>query len=230
MMKRLFLNIIRFIKRIFRTLAIIGLLFVLFSIFFVVYSDLRIKAVSSEQIFTESDSIKHNKVGVVLGTSKKLADGRDNLYFKYRIDAAAELYEAGKIDYILVSGDNGSRYYNEPLDMQKALIDKGIPRERIYLDYAGFRTYDSMVRAWKIFGQKSFTVISQRFHIERAVYIAKRLGINAQGYVARDVGKYGGFKTKLREKLARAKVFFDFMFGVKPKYLGEAIEIPDISE
>ncbi|HNX59593.1 MAG TPA: ElyC/SanA/YdcF family protein, partial [Spirochaetota bacterium] len=105
------------------------------------------------------------------------------------------------------------------------LLSAGIPESRIFLDYAGFRTYDSIYRMDKIFGQKSFTVISQRFHNQRAVYIARSLGLRASGFNAADVDAYYGFRTNVREKFARVKVFIDFATGKKPKFLGEPIEI-----
>ena len=106
-----------------------------------------------------------------------------------------------KIEFIVISGDNSKKDYNEPLDMKNELIKAGIPPEKIYLDYAGFRTYDSVIRLDKIFGQKKFTVISQDFHNRRAIYIARHLNLQAIGFNAKDVDVYNGFKTKLREKL-----------------------------
>ena len=115
----------------------------------------------------------------MLGTSPKLRNGEDNLYFLYRIQATADLYKAGKISYILISGDNSRSNYNEPESMKQALIRLGIPSKVIYLDYAGLRTLDSVVRAKKIFGQNSITIISQKFHNERAIFIAQAYGIDA---------------------------------------------------
>lgn len=192
---------------------------------FVLWTDYRIKVKSNKHLYTDIDSIPHNRVGVLLGTSKMLKDGRTNLYFKYRIEAAAELYHQGKVDYLLVSGDNRTIYYNEPRDMMKALVAKDVPAERIVFDFAGFRTYDSMIRTNKVFGQSSFTVISQKFHNERAVYIARRLNLDVIGFNAQDVSRNYGFKTLTREKFARFKVFLDFLVGKKPHFLGEEIII-----
>ncbi len=171
------------------------------------------------------EEIAHNKVGMVLGTSKFLSNGRENLYFTYRIQATAKLYHSGKIDFVLVSGDNGSKYYDEPTQFKKALIEQGIPEEVIYLDYAGFRTLDSVVRAKKVFGQSSVTIISQKFHNERAIYLAEKNGITAIGFNAQDVTAKYGFKTRFREYLARTKAFIDVLLGVDPKFLGEEIMI-----
>ena len=184
-----------------------------------------INKTTEKQIYNDINLIPHNKVGLVLGTSKHLSSGRFNLYFAYRIDAAVELYKAGKIDFFVVSGDNSRKDYNEPLDMRNALVSRGIPENKIFLDYAGFRTYDSVIRMDIIFGQTEFTIISQEFHNQRAIYIANRLGLNAVVFNAKDVDVYNGFKTKLREKFARVKVFVDFLFGKEPRFLGESIEI-----
>jgi len=184
-----------------------------------------INKTTNELVFNEINQIPHNKVGLLLGTSKFLKSGQPNMYFSNRITAAVELHEAGKIDYFVISGDNSRETYNEPLDMKNELMSNGVPENKIFLDYAGFRTYDSVIRMNKIFGQSTFTVISQEFHNRRALYIANRLGLNAIGFNAEDVSAYNGFKTKVREKFARVKVFIDFLTNSEPKFLGEMIEI-----
>lgn len=174
------------------------------------------------------DSIKavpHRHVALVLGTSPIGRNGGPNMYFYSRIDACTALYEAGKVDRILVSGDNRKKTYNEPQAMKEALMERGVPEEAIYLDYAGFRTLDSVVRARDVFGQDSFTVVSQRFHNERAVFIAMQKGIDAIGLNAADVNRHYGFLTRVREYFARCKVFLDLLFGVKPHFLGEPVDI-----
>jgi SanA protein len=135
------------------------------------------------------------------------------------------LFKEGKVDFILVSGDNSTKDYDEPSTIKVDLIKKGIPSNKIYLDYAGFRTLDSVVRCKKIFGQSSITIISQQFHNERAIYIAKLKDIEAVGFNAKDVSVQYGFKTRLRERLARVKMVLDLIFDKKPKFLGEKIEI-----
>lgn len=169
--------------------------------------------------------IPYCQTALLLGTSPKLKNGKDNLYFTYRIKAAAELYQAGKIKYIIISGDNSKQSYNEPEVMKQALIQLSIPEDIIYLDYAGFRTLDSVVRAKEIFGQNSITVISQQFHNERAIYLAEKQGIHAIGYNAQDVPIYSGFKTQLREYLARVKMFIDILVNKQPHFLGDKIEL-----
>ena len=139
-----------------------------------IINDSYIKQATKGKLFESTDHIPARKVGLLLGTSRNLDNGQPNLYFRYRIQAAVELYQAGKIEHLIVSGDNSTKRYNEPADMQAALIEKGIPAERIHLDYAGFRTLDSVVRAHAIFGQQQFTIISQPFHNARAVYICTK--------------------------------------------------------
>lgn len=185
----------------------------------------KVKGYTDSKTYTEVIAIPHNDVGLLLGTSPKLKNGNNNLYFDYRILAAAELYKAGKIRYILISGDNRKKDYNEPEEMKKALMQKGVPEGVIYLDYAGFRTLDSVVRAQEVFGQSRITVISQRFHNERAIYLAGKNGIDAIGYNAKDVNAYAGIKTNARELLARVKMFIDLAIDKQPHFLGEKIVI-----
>lgn len=194
-------------------------------IFLLLFAHFVIQRKTKNYLYNEVDSIPYNRVAMVLGTSKKLKNGRDNLYFKNRIDAAEALYKSGKISRILVSGDNGSQYYNEPKDMRDELVKRGVLIEHIYMDFAGFRTFDSVYRLRDVFGLKSATIISQKFHNERAVYIGNALGIKMVGYNAENVGKYFGLKTMVREKFARVKVLLDLTLGKKPKFLGDPIVI-----
>ncbi len=177
-------------------------------------------------LYTDSKAIPFNRVGLLLGTTKSGRNGHDNPYYTHRVQAATKLIKDGKIRYLVISGDNGRKDYNEPELMRKDLINAGIDSSVIYLDYAGFRTFDSIKRLKEIFGQDSVTIISQGFHNERAIYIATKEEVFAIGYNAADVSARQGFKTQMREKFARVKVFIDFLFGVKPKYLGSKIIIP----
>lgn len=190
------------------------------------YCNYRVIAVAKGKVYTATAGIPYNKTGLLLGTTKFLANKKINPFYSNRITAAAELMRAGKIKYLVISGDNSRKDYNEPEMMRADLIANGIDSGLVYLDYAGFRTFDSMERLKKIFGQDSVTVISQRFHIERALYIGKRLGISAIGYTARDAGNRADFRVGIREKLARVKLFTDFLLGVQPKFLGPPVIIP----
>jgi len=176
--------------------------------------------------YSDVSAIPYSRVGVLLGCSKQLPDGRTNLFFVYRVAAASKLFRAHKIDYVIVSGDNHVVGYDEPTDMKCALVEAGIPAERIYCDFAGFRTLDSVVRAKEVFGQTRITIISQEFHSKRAIYIAGTVGIEAFGFDARDVDARNGLRTILREQLARVRTVLDVcLFKTRPKFLGPRIEI-----
>ncbi len=180
---------------------------------------------TADRIYRDAAKIPYNKVGLVLGTARHQVGGGINPYYQSRIDATLKLYQSGKISYVLVSGDNGSIYYNEPNTIKKDLMAGGIPENKIFLDYAGFRTLDSMVRARIIFGLDSVTVISQEFHNERALFIASHKDLYAIGFSAQDVEGSRGFKVQLREYFARVKVFLDLIFNTQPRFYGNRIEI-----
>lgn len=215
----------KFLKLLKSKLKWILLTCVLLTIAVLWFANYKIEKSTDALVYTDVQKIPHNKVGLLLGTSKLLKSGAPNQYFTYRITAAVELFKSGKIDYIVISGDNSSKEYNEPMDMKNDLMAQGIPEGRIFLDYAGFRTLDSVVRISEIFGQESFTIISQDFHNRRAIFIARQKNLKAIGFNAKDVNAYYGFKTKAREKLARVKVFVDLITQKEPKYLGKKIMI-----
>lgn len=188
--------------------------------------DLLVSSRTGDYVFDDVQALPYNKVGLLLGTSRYSPSGGPNLYFNYRILAAAQLFKQGKIDYILVSGDNRSKDYDEPTWMRDALVAQGVPPERIELDYAGLRTLDSVVRAKEIFGLDRFTVISQKFHNERAVYLARHKGIRAVAYNAKDVKRADKWlKIHSRELLARVKMFIDLATHKAPRHLGEKVNI-----
>lgn len=197
----------------------------LLPVLIILFSNYSIERIAKGKTFTDISELSKNKVGLVLGTSKMSPSGGINLYFKYRIEATVELFKSGKIDFVLVSGDNGNKNYNEPSDFRDELVKRGIPANKIYLDYAGFRTLDSVVRAKEIFGQTSITIISQKFHNERAIYLAEYYDMDAIGFNAQDPAGNYGIKTQIREYFARTKAFLDIVTGVDPKFLGKKIEI-----
>ena len=193
----------------------------------VIYANITAVWASRGRIFSEVKQVPVTRVGLVFGTTDRV-NGRENLYFRYRIEAAAKLWKAGKLETLIVSGDNRSRYYNEPEKMKQALVERGIPAERIVCDFAGLRTLDSVVRAKEIFGADPILFISQRFQNERAIYLAKANGIQAYGFNAEDVETQAGLKTKLREVGARVKMWLDVNFlNTRPKHLGEKVELPE---
>lgn len=208
-------------KKLFK-LTFFILIYCLVSIFVSNYS---IEQNAQTKIFSEVKNIPKNKVGLLLGTAKTLQNGQLNLYYKYRLYATIALFKAKKIAFIVISGDNSSKNYDEPTDFKNDLIKAGIPENKIFLDYAGFRTLDSVIRIKEIFDQNSVTIISQQFHNERAIYLAEHFDIKAIGFNAKNVSNRYGFKVKLREYLARVKVFVDIIFQVEPKFLGDKIDI-----
>ena len=177
------------------------------------------------KIYSNLQKIPKNEVGLVLGTSKYLSNGQVNLFFKYRIEAAAKLYYEGKIKQFILSGNNDSEFYNEPLEMKLAMNKLGIPNEIMTLDYNGDRTYDSILRAKELFKNKQFTIISQRFHDVRALFLAKENGIDAVAYAAEDVPNGYANRTIFREYLARPKAFLD-VYLIHPAFSKLNEEIP----
>jgi SanA protein len=214
-----------FLKRIFLfTIKLLGSLLLLILLIMITATQV-IRYASHGHLYELDDDIPHNRVGLVLGTAPYLRRDMPNPYFQHRMQSAARLFHEGKVDYLLVSGDNRTRWYNEPEQMRRHLVGLGVPNDKIYLDYAGLRTLDSVVRCREIFGQDQFTVISQKFHNERAIFIAQRKGIQAIGYNAPNVSRSQNVRTQVREWFARVKVFYDLLTRKQPRHLGETIII-----
>lgn len=193
---------------------------------FFAFSNLWIILSTQDDVYNSLEKIPPTDVALVLGTSKRLKNGDTNPYFNYRIDAAEKLYKSGKVKHLIVSGDNQTRYYNEPQYMREALLEKGIPDESITLDYAGLRTLDSVVRCKEIFGQSKFIIVTQRFHSYRAVFIAKHYDIEATAFVAENISIFKSFSVVSREFLARPKAVLDIFFlEVDPKFMGEKVDV-----
>ncbi|MEI0489647.1 SanA/YdcF family protein [Brachyspira pulli] len=188
---------------------------------------LSVSLYSRKYIYSSIDDIPYNDVALVLGTSKYLYNGQINMYFKFRMDAAYELYKSGKVKFILVSGDNRYRSYNEPRQMRLDLIKLGVDKKHIFLDFAGFRTRDSIIRANKVFELTNFTIVSQPFHNERAILIARQKKINAIAYNANNVRKLYRVRQFPRELGARILMFIDIIFNKPPKFYGDIIKIEE---
>ena len=188
--------------------------------------ELWVRTVAAAECFEQVADVPRAPVALVLGCAETLPDGRNNLYFGRRMDAAAELFRSGTVERLIVSGDNSTVSYDEPTAMKAALVARGVPEERIHCDYAGFRTFDSVVRAELVFGQRSFVVVSQRFHAERAVFLARSRGLEAWGYCAEAVGGGAGLRIRARETVARTAAVLDaHVLGTQPKFLGEPVEL-----
>lgn len=187
---------------------------------FIEYADWAVRDAAAGRVSNTPASLPAKKVGLVLGCAPW------SWFFQPRIAAAAELFNRGKVEYLLVSGDNSRRDYDEPTAMQVALVSAGVPSERIIRDYAGFRTLDSLIRADKVFQENELIVISQRFHVERALYLAQRKKITALGFCAADPPAfYSRWSMGMREKLARVNAVLDVALGAEPKFLGIPIVI-----
>jgi SanA protein len=201
------------------------LTFILVSAFLLMLPWMIISWQTYARVYRDVDTIPVREVGLLLGTTPSVG-GQENLFFSTRIEAAKELYERGKILHILVSWDNSTPGYNEPQYMKNALLSRGIPESAITLDYAGYRTLDSMVRAKEVFSLSGgFTVISQPFHIERALYLGDMRGISAIGYGAANVSLRYGPMAYLREIPARWLALYDAWFGTEPAVLWEKVKI-----
>jgi len=192
----------------------------------IVVCNLWIVLSTHSRIFDSLDAIAPNTVGVVLGTSKKVAAGRPNLHFENRLSAAAALYHAGKVKHLLVSGYRDSQYYDEPRDMTKKLEELGVPSSAITSDQEGLRTLDSIIRAKKVFGLSEFTVISDDFHVSRALFIADRENIDAIAFRGESVGLTFSGKARVREYFARVKAVLDlYLLDTEPATIDEPVKI-----
>jgi len=202
---------------------LITLLIAFFVVFtaIVFFYDTKIENIAEYRIFNSVDKIPTKKVAVLLGTEKKFKNGELNQLYFSRINAVCELYKAKKINVIIISRNQG----NVIDELKEDLIKKGIPKNKIILDYAGTRTYDSMYRIYKVYGQKDFIVIAQNDQNERAIYIAKKHGLSAIAYNAKEYTGYNSFRLNMIEKLERTRLFFEFMFKKKPNYSGERVKV-----
>lgn len=185
----------------------------------------RIDETANPLLFADLDLIPANDVGLVLGTSRNRGSGL-NEFYAHRIEAAADLYRSGKIRHIIVSGSNPSKYYNEPEVMRRDLIEAGVPAQSITEDRGGLRTLDSVVRTHKVMGQTSFTIISQRFHAARAVYIGTNRGLDVVAYCAQDASGPELLPARMREYGARMLAMWDLnVWDTQPQQLGQPVTI-----
>src|SRR5689334_22522342 len=202
--------------------------FTILSVFlvFLIVCNVWIVTSTQEKVYSDITKLPDHRIALVLGTSHKTVGGGANPFFEKRMEIAAELYRMGKIDHFILSGDNRSRYYNEPQEMRKALVKMGVPEYAITLDYAGLRTLDSVVRCQKIFGQNKIIIITQPFHSYRAIFISRYYNIDAVAMVADEPDFDSSMKVRLREYLARPKAVLDlYVLKTAPRFLGEKEQI-----
>lgn len=198
----------------------IGLILATF-ISIIIICDQSVAYNAEGRLFDNVDSIHHREVGLILGTSPVSTwYGRRNYYFDHRIKAGAELYKARKVDWLVVSGGdyrNTENGYDEPVAMRDSLMKQGVDSTRIILDYDGTRTLNSIAKMRDVYGQDSITIISQKYHNERALYQAKHLGIDAIAFNAKTPGRRTSWwRNRGREVLARVKLFMDVARGLHP--------------
>lgn len=204
-------------------------LFTLFALLVltVVALDRWISWKTAAYIYEEVEKIPLRQVGVVLGTAKYYRAGVLNQYYRYRIQGAIDAYNSGKVKYLLLSGDNAQQNYNEPRTMRRDLLTANIPSSSIVLDYAGFRTLDSIVRTHKVFDTNDFVIITQSFHCERALFIALHMGIRAHCYAV-PAPKHM-ITVRIREIFARLAMLLDlYILDRKPHFLGPIIPISTV--
>ena len=184
-----------------------------------------VKTSTQAQILTENDYTKLENIDCIVVLGAGIWGDKPSPMLEDRLLEAIKLYNNKLSHKIIMSGDHGRKEYDEVNIMKKFAIEKGIPSEDIFMDHAGFSTYESLYRAKEVFEAKKVVIVTQKYHLYRALYIANQLGIEAYG-VNSDPRRYvGETYRELREILARNKDFFSCIFKLKPKYLGEAIPV-----
>jgi SanA protein len=195
-------------------------------VLFLVLCNAWVVGTTSAKVYETQAKLPDHRMALVLGTSHRTIGGGPNPFFEKRMETAAELFKNGKVDHFILSGDNRSRYYNEPIEMRKSLVKKGVPPTAITLDYAGLRTLDSIIRCKQIFGQDKITIITQPFHSYRALFISNYYDIDAVAVVAGEPDFENSVKVRLREYLARTKAVLDlYIFKTSPRFLGQKEEV-----
>jgi SanA protein len=191
------------------------------------WANTRTDSFAQPYMYDTVDRVPYTRVAIVPGTAAYRPEGGRNPYFTARIEAAVALYKARRISVIIVSGDNSTEQYNEPRAMRKALIAMGIPKERIVLDFAGFRTLDTVIRCREVFGESRVIFVSQAFHNARAIYIGRQNQMDIIGYNAHDPGGDGITLMRMREWLARTRMMLDIhILNTRPRFLGEPVKLP----
>jgi SanA protein len=181
---------------------------------------------TEKKVYSDSSSLPEKRVALVLGTSHRTVKGKPNPFFEKRMETAAHLYHEGKVSHFILSGDNRTQYYNEPMTMKRALVSKGVPENVITLDYAGLRTLDSIVRSKAVFGQEKIIIITQPFHCYRALFISDFYDIDAIAMEAAEPDFEETPSVRIREYFARAKAVLDlYILQTSPRFLGQKEEL-----
>ncbi|MGD1019366.1 MAG: ElyC/SanA/YdcF family protein [Verrucomicrobiia bacterium] len=200
----------RHFKKIAAIVSVAGSILLLF----VLACNIWIITATKSQVFYDIASLPVNRDGLVLATGKLIDRGRINQHFVRRVDAAAALYRAGKVQRLILSGDKA---HDEPMELKRALLARGVPESALVLDNYGLRTLDSVVRARDVFQCGNLTIISERFHDFRALFLSRYYGINAVAYAPGDLPFRWMIRSTLRESLARVKAVLDlYVLKTKP--------------
>ena len=189
------------------------------------FADRRMAREADAWSFADVAEVPSVETALVLGTAPIGPEGGPNRYFVYRLDTAAALWRAGKARVLLVSGNKAGESYDEPAAMRTGLIERGVPAEVIHRDPAGYRTWDSVQRARDVYGQKRLVIVSQRFHLDRALFLAREAGIEAWGLEARDVDTPYSVFTELRRFPSALRAYYDIWTGAKARESGKKIFI-----
>ncbi|MBQ8818480.1 MAG: YdcF family protein [Clostridia bacterium] len=196
-----------------------------FAILFVALINAFVMLSVDEDIFSPEDFAATDSYDCILVLGAGVRDGRPTDMLRDRLDTAVELYFSGVAKKLLVSGDHGSDDYDEVNVMKDYAVEKGVPSEDIFMDHSGFSTYESIYRADAVFGVKSCIIVTQKYHLFRALYAAEQFGMRAVG-VSADVREYSGaFYRETRETLARVQDFFECLFKPLPTCLGDPVDI-----
>jgi SanA protein len=185
----------------------------------------RLEALSTPYMADDPSKMPTVDAALVLGAAPIGPEGGPNRYFERRLDAAAALFKAGKVKYLLASGDRRGSSYDEPTAMRAGLIARGVPVDAIYRDFAGVRTLDSILRAADVFGQKRLIIVSQRFHVARAIFLARNSGLEAWGLEARDVARPYSVFTLLRRYPSALRAYYDIWFDTPARHSGTPVVI-----
>jgi len=207
--------------------ALIGV--VLLAGLFVFATNRAVLSAGDGRMYFQAEQVPAREVAIVLGSAPQIRGKWKNPFFESRLDASAELWRAKKVRYFILSGDNGRNDYDEPSAMRDALIARGVPADSVTLDYAGFRTLDTMARAKAVFGQHSVIVITDDFHLSRSLFLAQAHGLDAVGFCGEHVAFGTSARTRIREIGSRTKAWLDvYVLHTKPKFLGPPVAVPTV--
>ena len=208
-----------------KRLVIIAVSCLLFILFMMIGINVYVGMSSKDYIADDIKDVKKGVSAIIVPGAGLESDGTPGVVLKDRLDTAIELFKAGVATRILVSGDHGDDYHNEALAMKEYAIEKGLPADAVFMDHAGFTTYETMYRAREVFGVTSCVIVTQKYHMYRSIYIARGLGLDAYGMPSGIHIDLKYFPLEAREFLARIKAFFMVMFKPEPTYLGDEIPI-----